>query len=63
MCGNALRCVAKLAWERRRQLLPSASNEGGAGLAGSTDEPVLLVDTPAGKDHVKPRPDTRESVV
>ena len=37
MCGNALRCAAKLAWERRRQLL-----------SASVDEPVLVVDTPAG---------------
>lgn len=38
MCGNALRCAAKLAWERRRQLL-----------SASVDEPVLVVDTPAGE--------------
>lgn len=39
MCGNAVRCAAKLVWERRSELI----------LHGKTDgEAVLTVDTPAG---------------
>ncbi len=47
MCGNALRCAAKLVWERRGQLLPdwlwAAKNED-----GKNDQNVLYIETPAG---------------
>jgi hypothetical protein len=47
MCGNALRCAAKLVWERRGQLLPdwlwAAKNED-----GKNDRNVLYIETPAG---------------